>query len=87
MKGNINQVNIGKAAHVIVKLNKQTNTAMGLLEASTSLLATRVCGYHKHKFSKGEKFFFINNDKIMIIFVIYIAEFITIMYNNVRKNS
>jgi len=60
---------------------------MGLLEVSTSLLVTHVCGYHKHKLSKQEKFFFINNDKIIIIFVIYIAEFITIIYNNVQKNS
>ena len=53
---------------------------------STSFLATHVCGYHKHKFSKKEKFFFINNDKIMIIFVIYIAQFImTVIYNNVQK--
>ena len=58
---------------------------MGLLEASTSLLATRVFGYHKHKFSKKKKFFFMNNNKI--IFAIYIAQFITIMYNNVQKKS
>ena len=48
---------------------------MGLLEAS----------YHKHKFSKKEKFFFINYDKIIIIFVIHIAQFITIIYNNMQK--
>ena len=37
-------------------------------------------------FQKRKKFFFINNDKIMIIFVIYIAQFImTVIYNNVEK--
>lgn len=46
---------------------------------STSFLATHVCGYHKHKFSEKEKFFFINNDKIIIIFVIYVAQLITII--------
>ena len=37
-------------------------------------------------FQKRKKFSFINNDKIIIIiFVIYIAQFITIIHSNVQK--
>lgn len=56
---------------------------------ATSVLGTHVCGYHKHKFSKKEKFFFVNNKNkiIIIIYIIYVAQFISIIYNNMQKNS